>query len=209
MWSLGIILINMVTVRSPWNKAHTSDTNFHDFINNEQTFRRSLPVSRTFDIFLYNFFNPDVSKRWRAPHLRKYVSKARDFFIADWDLPDATIACLHAIRDSERRIKEAKKEKSPLRIFVKKVKQFNLAKIGGVALRGPLLPIPRVASPPPRQDTPFASRESTAVGAASSSDASSGVATPTNQSLVATPRIVEGRSSMSDRITDRKRTSLK
>ncbi|CCD24175.1 putative serine/threonine protein kinase VHS1 NDAI_0C05160 [Naumovozyma dairenensis CBS 421] len=46
IWSLGIILINLVCIRNPWLKAHQlEDTTFHYFVKDSNVLKKILPIS--------------------------------------------------------------------------------------------------------------------------------------------------------------------
>lgn len=60
VWSLAIILINLVTIRNPWLKASLQDTTFKAFVQNPKVLMKILPISHElFDILIkYLNLNP-------------------------------------------------------------------------------------------------------------------------------------------------------
>lgn len=56
IWALGIILINMITSRSPWKCAMSSDPSFHKYTRDRSWLRQMLPLSKAAYKFVDQIF---------------------------------------------------------------------------------------------------------------------------------------------------------
>ena len=83
VWALGVLLVNMVTSRSPWNKATTSDDCFSDFLLHENYLREMLPISKGANALFRKIFRWDPRERITIPALRKAILKLDTFFMTD------------------------------------------------------------------------------------------------------------------------------
>jgi serine/threonine protein kinase len=81
IWSLGIILINLVTGRNPWKQANLQDPAFSAYVKQPRRFFRAiLPgISRSFDRILIRIFCLDPAKRITLPELRNMLLGCRSF----------------------------------------------------------------------------------------------------------------------------------
>ncbi|KAG2344908.1 kinase-like protein, partial [Suillus weaverae] len=79
IWSLGVILVNMVSGRSPWGPATPSNQNFRRYINNPDFLLDFLPVSRSFNEILKQIFHLRESARISLPRLREEIIKLDTF----------------------------------------------------------------------------------------------------------------------------------
>ncbi|KAI0088818.1 kinase-like domain-containing protein, partial [Irpex rosettiformis] len=74
VWSLGIILTNMITGRNPWRLATTNDDNFYHFISDPDNFiRTSLPMSEEAGELIKRIFTFNPYKRISLAKLREAV----------------------------------------------------------------------------------------------------------------------------------------
>lgn len=89
IWALGVILINMITSRSPWNKATTDDDCFSDFMLHENYLREMLPISKGANEIFRKIFRLDPCERITIPALRKAIVKLDTFFMTDDELSRA------------------------------------------------------------------------------------------------------------------------
>ncbi len=82
VWSLGIILANMITCRNPWHLASPErDEGFSQFLEEGATFLlRTLPISHNAARLLVRIFDPDPETRITLPELRKAVIEIETFF---------------------------------------------------------------------------------------------------------------------------------
>lgn len=81
IWSLGIILINLVTGRNPWRQAHLNDKAFVSFIQQPHLFFRTLfpDISKGLERILLRIFSLDPTQRISLPELRVMVLRCKSF----------------------------------------------------------------------------------------------------------------------------------
>ncbi|KAG1773231.1 serine/threonine protein kinase, negative regulator of sexual conjugation and meiosis [Suillus placidus] len=90
IWSLGVILVNMVSGRSPWGPATPSNRNFRRYINNPDFLLGFLPVSRSFNEILKQIFHLRESARISLPRLREEIIKLDTFYPSEAELCNAS-----------------------------------------------------------------------------------------------------------------------
>ncbi|KAF9226564.1 kinase-like protein [Gyrodon lividus] len=81
IWSLGIILLAMVTGRPPWQLATPSDEDFFDFLHNEDYLYETLGISRPLNGLLNRVFNLDPLARISIPELREEIIEIDTFYM--------------------------------------------------------------------------------------------------------------------------------
>jgi serine/threonine protein kinase len=89
VWALGIILVNMISCRSPWQKAEVADDAFCEFLVNEEYFREVLPISREANLLFRKIFAYEPSDRINLRALRKEIIALPSFFMNDDELARA------------------------------------------------------------------------------------------------------------------------
>jgi serine/threonine protein kinase len=89
IWALGIILINMITSRTPWGKALTTDDCFCDFLLHEDYLREMLPISEGANRIFRRIFVYEPSERITIPALRKAIVELNTFFMNDDEIARA------------------------------------------------------------------------------------------------------------------------
>ncbi|KAI0341473.1 Pkinase-domain-containing protein [Trametopsis cervina] len=89
IWALGVILINMITSRSPWQKAVTSDDCFCNFLLDEDYLLEMLPISREANALFRKIFVYEPSERINISALRKEIIAMPTFFMSDDELSRA------------------------------------------------------------------------------------------------------------------------
>ncbi|GAN11122.1 protein serine/threonine kinase [Mucor ambiguus] len=84
IWSLGIILINLVSGRNPWKQANMQDAAFAAYVRQPRRFFRSiLPgISKSLDRILIRIFCLDPAKRITLLELRNMILACRLFTVA-------------------------------------------------------------------------------------------------------------------------------
>lgn len=84
IWSLGIILVNLVSGRNPWKQANMQDTAFAAYVKQPRRFFRTiLPgISKSLDRILIRIFCLDPAKRITLPELRNMILACRLFTVA-------------------------------------------------------------------------------------------------------------------------------
>ncbi|EIW82104.1 kinase-like protein [Coniophora puteana RWD-64-598 SS2] len=91
IWSVGVVMLNMVTGRNPWRKAHFSDPVYSDFLaDQEGALRDMLPISREFNDLLCKIFSIDPARRPTIPSLRQSIADIGTFYMSSYELADAS-----------------------------------------------------------------------------------------------------------------------
>lgn len=75
VWSLAIILINLVTIRNPWLKASLQDTTFKAFVQNPKVLMKILPISQELFNILIKYLNLNPWERGSLFEFREDVLK--------------------------------------------------------------------------------------------------------------------------------------
>ncbi|KZV88260.1 kinase-like protein [Exidia glandulosa HHB12029] len=83
IWSLGVLLFNMITNRVPWDKAHQSDAGFSEFrIYPDSYLPTIFPISDEVNQLLLRVFALDYKQRISLVDLRKEIARI-DYFSTD------------------------------------------------------------------------------------------------------------------------------
>ncbi|TCD62718.1 hypothetical protein EIP91_006516 [Steccherinum ochraceum] len=82
-WALGVILVNMITLRSPWARATTKDDTFHDFIVDENHLLEVLPISKGANSIIKRMLQLEHYGRADLRAVRKAVLDVDTFFPTD------------------------------------------------------------------------------------------------------------------------------
>ena len=85
VWSLGVILANVLTGRNPWRIASAShDAGYAQYIEDGPKFLLSvLPISVEAAHLLARIFDPNPQTRVTIPQLRRAIVKVQTFFPPD------------------------------------------------------------------------------------------------------------------------------
>ncbi|KAI0060758.1 kinase-like protein [Artomyces pyxidatus] len=86
VWSLGIILCNMVSGHCPWHEATTRDKRFREFLSNPYDLRRNIPISRELCALLMRVFTFNPFARISLQTFREEVGKIDRFFMSEEDM---------------------------------------------------------------------------------------------------------------------------
>jgi serine/threonine protein kinase len=86
IWSLGVILVNLVCGRNPWRIASTSDESFTSFLADPTFLRRILPISDECLFVLAQIFTIDPNARISLTKLRRSVLEVKSFFMGEEEL---------------------------------------------------------------------------------------------------------------------------
>jgi serine/threonine protein kinase len=92
IWSLGVILVNLVCGRNPWRIASTADESFTSFLADPTFLRRILPISDECLYVLTQIFTIDPNARISLTKLRRAVCEVRSFFMGEEELRAAHTA---------------------------------------------------------------------------------------------------------------------
>lgn len=101
VWSLGIILVNLVCGRNPWRSAAPEDESFNTYLNDETFLRRILPISRECHWILSQIFTLDPAQRITLPELRKLILNVQTFGMEEEELRMAHIQAQISARATE------------------------------------------------------------------------------------------------------------
>lgn len=86
IWSLGIILANLVSGRNPWGCAVTDDESYLMYLANPNYFRDILAISEDSQKILRSTLNPDPVGRWTLQELRQHVEEIETFFMSEEEI---------------------------------------------------------------------------------------------------------------------------
>ncbi|KAG9309856.1 kinase-like domain-containing protein [Chiua virens] len=80
IWSLGVILFNMVTCQYPWEVACRTDEKYAAFVSDRGYLLHTLPVSEPLSELLYRIWNPVPMRRMSIPAIREAVLEMETFY---------------------------------------------------------------------------------------------------------------------------------
>ncbi|KAF9898294.1 hypothetical protein BX616_004234 [Lobosporangium transversale] len=79
VWSLGVILINLVFGRNPWKQACAKDETFMSFVLNPDILQTILPMTDEMNEIIKAVFHLDPAKRIKLPELIARVQACKSF----------------------------------------------------------------------------------------------------------------------------------
>ncbi|KAG4305341.1 hypothetical protein PORY_001511 [Pneumocystis oryctolagi] len=80
VWSLGVILVNLVCRRNPWKQASSLfDKTFHAFLKKTLFLRSILPLSSELELILQSVFDPNPITRMTLADLRTSIMNCERF----------------------------------------------------------------------------------------------------------------------------------
>ncbi|THH17960.1 hypothetical protein EW146_g2962 [Bondarzewia mesenterica] len=81
IWSLGIILIALITGSCPWSSPDfEGDDNYKEFLSDEEFLRKNLPISKEANDLLRRILDPCPSSRITLQDLRAEIASIETFF---------------------------------------------------------------------------------------------------------------------------------
>ncbi|TYJ55117.1 hypothetical protein B9479_004152 [Cryptococcus floricola] len=92
IWSLGVILVNLVAGRNPWRIASPTDESFNSYLSDPNFLRRILPVSRDCLYILNQIFAINPEERISLAELRKLVVEIKTFTMDQEEVIEAHVA---------------------------------------------------------------------------------------------------------------------
>ncbi|KAF8127242.1 kinase-like domain-containing protein [Boletus edulis] len=91
IWSLGIILLNLVTGRRPWKFARVSDIQFRAFLDDENYLYNTFPISRELNMLLKWILCPNPMGRLQILQIREAILKMDTFYRIPWPSGNGTL----------------------------------------------------------------------------------------------------------------------
>lgn len=81
-----MILTNLITGFNPWNIARLSDRCFHRYVEDPDSFRENLPISKEATLILQRIFTLDPKVRITLHELREKIIELETFFMSEEEL---------------------------------------------------------------------------------------------------------------------------
>ncbi|KAJ3928709.1 MAG: kinase-like domain-containing protein [Lentinula lateritia] len=113
IWSLGVILVNLVTRHNPWNYAHSSDPCFDAFLTNRDSLRDALPISDPLNLLLRRIFDFNPVSRINIPTLRNDVLSVETFYAPDEPIDSDLASCSIPVHPPDGQINSVSSQPSP------------------------------------------------------------------------------------------------
>ncbi|GJE94850.1 kinase-like protein [Phanerochaete sordida] len=107
IWSLGIILLNLITGRNPWKSASADDCTFQAYLKDPDRFLPTvLPISDEVNALLVRVLEVDWRHRLTLREMRQAVKGIRNFYSDDVLFEDSMARCpweagVHCEEDDE------------------------------------------------------------------------------------------------------------
>lgn len=80
IWSLGVILFNMVTCRYPWEEARPTDDEYTAFMAKKDYLLRTSPISESLSMLLCQIWHPTPLRRLPIPAIREAIVEMDTFY---------------------------------------------------------------------------------------------------------------------------------
>ncbi|KAG8218188.1 kinase-like domain-containing protein [Butyriboletus roseoflavus] len=80
VWSLGVILFNMVTFRYPWEEACPADKAYMTFRSEKDYLLRTSSISEPLNDLLYRIWHPTPMRRMSIPAIRQAIVEMDTFY---------------------------------------------------------------------------------------------------------------------------------
>jgi len=87
VWSLGVMLINLVFGRNPWKQACPRDDTFSAYVLNHNFLQTILPMSIELNEIIKSVFCLNPKKRISLPELTRRVLECQCFTTSDFSAP--------------------------------------------------------------------------------------------------------------------------
>ncbi|PWN87140.1 kinase-like protein [Acaromyces ingoldii] len=110
VWSLGVILVNLICGRNPWKQATMSDETFREYLRNPDFLLDILPISKQTNSILKRVFT--VREEWRCSidELKSMVMSVKSFTASNAEQGDRQRIARHAAirqRDEAQKARQA------------------------------------------------------------------------------------------------------
>lgn len=86
IWSLGVILVNLMCGRNPWKQACTADETFREYLRRPDFLMDILPISEEANQILKRIFTVRPEWRINTRDLRKLVLNVQSFTVTDEEM---------------------------------------------------------------------------------------------------------------------------
>ncbi|KAH9941740.1 kinase-like protein [Epithele typhae] len=94
VWSLGIILVNLITGRNPWKSASADDCTFQAYLKNPDSFLPTvLPISEDVNFLLVRALEVDWRHRITLREMRHLLESIDNFYSPDVVFEDSMARC--------------------------------------------------------------------------------------------------------------------
>ncbi|KAM5537661.1 hypothetical protein V8D89_008739 [Ganoderma adspersum] len=94
IWSLGIILLNLITGRNPWKSASTDDCTFQAYLKEPRRFLPTvLPISEEVNLLLVRVLDVDWRRRITLREMRLAFQSIESFYSPDVIFEDSMARC--------------------------------------------------------------------------------------------------------------------
>ncbi|KAJ3528007.1 hypothetical protein NM688_g8051 [Phlebia brevispora] len=94
IWSLGIILLNLITGRNPWKSASADDCTFQAYLRDPRHFLPTvLPISEEVNRLLVRTLEVDWRRRTTLREMRQAVANISNFYSPDVLFEDSMARC--------------------------------------------------------------------------------------------------------------------
>ncbi|KJZ68986.1 hypothetical protein HIM_11627 [Hirsutella minnesotensis 3608] len=79
VWSLGVILVNLICGCNPWRQASSQDQTYRAYARSRDTLKKILPLTDELNDILIEIFNPNPDLRIALPELRDRIKACTKF----------------------------------------------------------------------------------------------------------------------------------
>jgi serine/threonine protein kinase len=86
IWALGVILINLLVSRHPWETASRRDPSFSDYMTDDEFFLDMFPISKSANYLLCRMMRLEPSSRIGIGALKMAIEDMDTFFMTDEEL---------------------------------------------------------------------------------------------------------------------------
>ncbi|KAF9451668.1 kinase-like protein [Macrolepiota fuliginosa MF-IS2] len=80
VWSMGVILVNLISGRNPWRYATNDDQCFSAYLRDNDFLGNVLPISAEANVIIKRIFNLDIFHRITLEELKEEILRVRTFF---------------------------------------------------------------------------------------------------------------------------------
>lgn len=134
VWSMGVILVNMISGRNPWRYATTDDQCFQAYLNDNDFLGNVLPISAEANAIIKRIFTIDPLRRITLEQLEEEIIQVHTFFRSQQQLKPLSKP-LQAQRPAESSDSGWQTESEPVPTKPTRV----VIETDGVALSSPIL----------------------------------------------------------------------